>query len=91
MNTHTPLPVRQSPLAIRSRPAVWLLGAKGGAGVTTLTNFWAGWAADARREWPCGNARSEESPYVVIIAHDTLDSLQAAHELLMRHGAAQLD
>lgn len=91
MITHNHLPVRQDPLGSQSQPAVWLLGARGGVGVTTLTSFWAGWAADSRREWPCGNARSVESPYVVLVARETIDGLQAAHELLMQHGAAQLE
>ncbi|MCE5292017.1 MAG: hypothetical protein LLG14_22630 [Nocardiaceae bacterium] len=91
MITHNHLPVRQSPIGLQSQPAVWLLGARGGVGVTTLASFWDGWAADSRREWPCGNARSIESPYVVIVARETIAGLQAAHELVMHHGAAQLE
>lgn len=79
------LDVRTEPIRTRERPAVWLLGCTGGAGVSTLTRFWSGWCADAGDQWPCGAAADFESPYVVLVARDTFTSLRAAHELIAQH------
>ncbi|NNH73660.1 hypothetical protein HLB23_28055 [Nocardia uniformis] len=65
-------------------PMVWLLGAHGGAGVSTLERVLAP-AADAQRRWPA--VLDGESPFVVIVARETLDGLARAHELLRQHRA----
>ncbi|MFF0494338.1 hypothetical protein ACFYTQ_35420 [Nocardia sp. NPDC004068] len=75
------LPVWESPVRHNQRraPAVWLLGAHGGAGVSTLARMLAP-AGDCGRRWPAGLAG--ESPYVVIVARETIEGLSRAHDLL---------
>ena len=75
------LPVwdRPVPCGQRVAPAVWLLGAHGGAGVSTLTRM-LGPAADCGRAWPAGVGG--ESPFVVIVARETIEGLARAHDLL---------
>lgn len=68
----------------RPGPAVWLLGAHGGAGVSTLAHYLE-FAGDSDRRWPCGIDREAESPYVVIVARETTSGLKAAHELIGQH------
>ena len=68
----------------RPGPAVWLLGAHGGAGVSTLAHYLE-FADDCGRRWPCGTDRDTESPYVVIVARETTSGLRAAHELIGQH------
>lgn len=63
-------------------PAVWLLGAHGGAGVTTLAAI-LGPAGDCAGRWPGG--APGESPYVVIVAKETVTGLQAAHDLVRQY------
>ncbi|MDV6296506.1 DUF6668 family protein [Rhodococcus aetherivorans] len=65
-------------------PVVWLLGAHGGAGVSTLAQYWS-FAGDAKRQWPCGNAREIESPYVVVVCRETIPGLSSAHDLILEH------
>lgn len=65
-------------------PLVWLLGAHGGAGVTTLAHL-LGPAADCYRRWPA--VLDGESPYVVIVARETVIGLGAADALLRQHHA----
>ena len=65
-------------------PMVWLVGAHGGAGVTTLS-LQLGMAGDSRRAWPGGF--EDESPYAVVVASETLHGLIAAHHLLVQHRA----
>ncbi|AXY49329.1 hypothetical protein [Rhodococcus ruber] len=65
-------------------PAVWLLGAHGGAGVSTLTQYWD-FADDAQHQWPCGDAREVESPYVVVVCRETVQGLSSAHDLILEH------
>ncbi|MDO1481623.1 hypothetical protein [Rhodococcus ruber] len=65
-------------------PAVWLLGAHGGAAVSTLTQYWS-FADDARHRWPCGDAREVESPYVVVVCRETIQGLSSAHDLILEH------
>ncbi len=61
------LDVRSEPMdGVRPSPAVWLVGAHGGAGVSTLAHYWD-FAGDARQQWPCGTDRERESPYVVVV------------------------
>lgn len=64
----------------RKAPLFWLLGAHGGAGVSTLESVWAP-AGDARRGWPA----AEAAPFVVVVARLQLDGLGAAQQLLLQH------
>ncbi|HJC59537.1 MAG TPA: hypothetical protein H9755_04275 [Candidatus Dietzia intestinigallinarum] len=61
-------------------PAIWLLGAHGGAGVSTLESMWAP-AADSRRGWPA----AETTPFVVVVARMHAAGLDAAHRLCLQH------
>ena len=65
-------------------PAVWLLGAHGGAGVSTLARVLAP-AADCRRRWP--GRFAGESPFVIVVARETVPGLCRALELLRQHAA----
>lgn len=79
------LSVRSEPMdVVRPGPAVWLVGAHGGAGVSTLDRYWD-FAADANRQWPCGNSREVESPYVVVVCKETTEGLSDAHHLILEH------
>lgn len=68
-------------------PLVWLLGAHGGAGVSTLAHVLAP-AADCGRRWPC--AAVEESPFVVLVCRESIDGLTATHELLREYHSGQV-
>ncbi|AEF43100.1 hypothetical protein [Hoyosella subflava] len=70
-------------------PAVWLLGATGGAGVSTLAAFFE-FAEDCQHQWPSGADPHSESPFVVVVARETIASLKAAHALLMQHQSENL-
>ncbi|MBF6181075.1 hypothetical protein IU481_21825 [Nocardia otitidiscaviarum] len=63
-------------------PLVWLLGVHGGAGASTLAHVLAP-AADSHRRWPGGFDR--ESPFVVLVARETISGLSRAHDLLRQH------
>lgn len=63
-------------------PLLWLLGAHGGAGVSTLAQQIAP-AADCGRRWPAVEAG--ESPFVVIVCRETIAGLSAAHDLLRQY------
>ena len=65
-------------------PLLWLLGAHGGAGATTLARLLAP-AADCLRRWPAPTVG--ESPYVVVVARETAIGLAAADALLRQHHA----
>ena len=81
----TSVEVRFDPYPVAAPgPAVWLLGAHGGAGVSTLAQYWS-FADDARRLWPCGDARGTESPYVVVVCRDTIQGLSSAHDLILEY------
>lgn len=60
-------------------PLVWLLGAHGGAGVSTLAHALAP-AGDCARFWPA--VLEDESPFVVVVAKETIEGLTRAHDLL---------
>ncbi|WP_280427904.1 hypothetical protein [Nocardia brasiliensis] len=75
---HVPVPL-PVPSEVTPPPLVWLLGAHGGAGVSTLERLLAP-AADCRRQWPA--VLAGESPYVLVVARETLDGLSRAHDLL---------
>ncbi|BAE46287.1 hypothetical protein [Rhodococcus erythropolis] len=82
--------VLEAPMSVdRPGPAVWLMGSKGGAGVSTLAQ-WLSFTGDSDRQWPCGTDVEAESPYVVIVARETSDGLRAAHGLIVRHKEREL-
>lgn len=80
----TPIWDRPIPHSAARAPMLWLLGAHGGAGVSTLERVLAP-AADTQRRWPA--VLDGESPFVAIVARETLDGLARAHELLRQHRA----
>ncbi|MBF6169593.1 hypothetical protein IU486_33465 [Streptomyces gardneri] len=63
-------------------PLVWLLGVHGGAGASTLAHVLAP-AADSGRRWP--GVFDRESPFVVLVARETIAGLSRAHDLLRQH------
>lgn len=65
-------------------PVMWMLGAHGGAGASTLAQTWAP-AGDARGGWPA----KDQYPHVVVVARTHRVGLTAAHTLL-RQAAADL-
>ncbi|MCW4353406.1 hypothetical protein ONR57_08865 [Hoyosella sp. YIM 151337] len=65
-----------------AHPAFWLLGAHGGAGVSTLTQVMLP-AGDCMRKWPSGHP--SESPLVVIVARTHGTGLSAAHRQIARY------
>ena len=65
-------------------PLVWLLGVHGGAGATTLSHVLAP-TADSYRRWP--GVFERESPFVVLVARETIAGLTRAHDLLRQHHA----
>ncbi|MEW1736234.1 DUF6668 family protein [Nocardia beijingensis] len=79
-----PVPVGRGAIPGGRPPLVWLLGAHGGAGVTTLERLLAP-AADCHRRWPAPIGR--ESPYVLVVARATVIGLAAADALLRQHHA----
>ena len=82
---HTSFDARVEPYPVAAPgPAVWLLGAHGGAGVSTLAQYWD-FAEDAKHQWPCGTAREVESPYVVVVCRETIQGLSSAHDLILEH------
>ncbi|WP_194829288.1 DUF6668 family protein [Nocardia sp. XZ_19_231] len=79
-------PVWHKPLSqTRPHPAFWLLGAHGGAAVSTLDRAWAP-AADALGGWPA----ADSYPNVVICARTHRAGLSAAHVLLRQAAAHQI-
>ncbi|KZM74519.1 hypothetical protein [Nocardia terpenica] len=65
-------------------PLVWLLGVHGGAGASTLAHVLAP-AADSHRRWP--GVFERESPFVVLVARETIAGLTRAHDLLRQYHA----
>ncbi|GAA5054185.1 hypothetical protein [Nocardia callitridis] len=63
-------------------PLVWMLGVHGGAGASTLAHVLAP-AADSGRRWP--GVFDRESPFVVLVARETIAGLTRAHDLLRQH------
>lgn len=70
------------PRLAKRPPVMWLLGAHGGAGVSTLESIWAP-AADSRRGWPA----ADSAPFVVVVARMHAAGLDAAHRLCLQHQA----
>lgn len=84
--------VWDTPIPTSGAPGLWLLGAHGGAGVTTLCR-WIGPAGDAQGRWPGGHAR--QSPFVVLVAEESVTALTRVHALVRQFatggaGSAQL-
>lgn len=75
------LPIREQ----RSQPAVWWLGAHGGAGESTLASLRPGWSASAGHAWP-RNADGTRTQ-VVIVARSNAAGLRAAQNALRQWGA----
>lgn len=81
-------PVHAAPIAPADQnrpPAIWLLGAHGGAGVTTLEESWAP-AGDCLGGWPSADA----DPYTVIVCRTHARGLEAAHILLRQARAGHI-
>ncbi|WP_280421391.1 DUF6668 family protein [Nocardia carnea] len=85
LHLRAPVWDRPVPVADGQRPPlVWLLGAHGGAGTTSLERLLAP-AADCYRRWPA--PIRPESPYVLVVARETAIGLAAADALLRQHHA----
>ena len=63
-------------------PGLWLLGAHGGAGVSTLCR-WLSPAGDAQGRWPGGHGK--QSPFVVLVAEESVTALTKAHALVRQY------
>ena len=75
------LPIRDTPHPDGASSMVWLVGAHGGAGVSTLAQMWQH-AGDGGARWP---GLTTESPYTVLVARDTAAGLDAAHLALRQY------
>lgn len=76
-------PVHTEPIAgVGRAPVMWLLGAHGGAGVSTLARVWAP-AADAHGGWPAHDRYRS----VIVVARTHRTGLAAAHDLLLQSAA----
>lgn len=74
------LPIAEEPIWQGDRaPVMWLVGAHGGAGTTTLATSWAP-AAEAAGMWPA----ADKHPYVVLVCRSHLSGLERAHELALQ-------
>lgn len=60
-------------------PLVWLVGAHGGAGVTSLAHAIAPFG-DAGRQWPA----HDEHPWTIIVARTTRDGIEVAHDAALQ-------
>ena len=63
-------------------PLVWLLGAHGGAGISTLGHV-LDFAGECGQKWP--GPFDGESPFVAIVARERVGSLDQAGDLLRQH------
>ncbi|MGN2642258.1 hypothetical protein ACTD5D_40045 [Nocardia takedensis] len=70
----------------RVAPLVWLVGAHGGAGVSSVAAS-IGFAGDAQRRWPTrvGFGDGDDSPLVVLLARTHMAGLAALHHTLLAH------
>lgn len=73
--------VWDAPVSASGSPGLWLLGAHGGAGVSTLCR-WIGPAGDAQGCWPGGH---KHSPFVVLVAEESVRALGCAHALVRQY------
>lgn len=76
------LPVREQ----RATPAVWWLGAHGGAGESTLAALWPGVTAAAGHAWP--RSVDGSTTQVVVVARANVSGLRAAQNALRQWGAS---
>lgn len=74
--------VWDEPVPTDGSPGLWLLGAHGGAGVSTLCR-WIGPAGDAQGRWPGGHG--QQSPFVVVVAEESVAGLNRAHGLVRQY------
>lgn len=74
--------VWDEPIPAGGSPGLWLLGAHGGAGVSTLCR-WVGPAGDAQRQWPGGHGR--QSPFVVVVTEESVAGMNRAHGLVRQY------
>lgn len=65
-------------------PMAWLVGAHGGAGVTTLAHTLAPFG-DAGQTWPV----MDENPWCVVVARATREGVEAAHNAVLQAQAAK--
>ena len=65
-------------------PMAWLVGAHGGAGVTTLAHTLAPFG-DAGMTWPV----QDEHPWCVVVARATREGVEAAHNAVLQSQAAK--
>lgn len=81
------LKVASSPLApSRERsPLVWLVGAHGGAGTSTLARV-LGPFGDAGQTWPA----EDEQRWCVVVARSTRSGVEAAHDTVLQARAGQV-
>lgn len=80
------LPVATEPLAPAGEwaPLVWLVGAHGGAGTTTLAHALAPFG-DAGQQWP----GEDEERWCVIVARSTRAGVEAAHDAVLQSQAGK--
>ena len=77
------LPVADDPLVPadtgQMAPAVWLVAAHGGAGVTSLSHVWEP-MGDAGQQWPA----ADEHPWCVVVCRSTKTGLEKAHQAVLQ-------
>lgn len=78
-------PVSQPGGESATPPLFWLVGARGGVGVSTLATIWEP-AGDSDRRWP---GREDESPYAVVVCRSNALSMSHAADLLRQYHAGQ--
>lgn len=80
---HRRAPSWAGPVPIGDRqPLVWLLGAHGGAGVSSLEHCLP-FTADCGDRWPA--VIGSETPLVVVVARETIAGISSAHDLLRQY------
>lgn len=70
------------PVPASGSPGLWLLGAHGGAGTSTLCR-WIGPAGDAQGRWPGGHG--QQSPLVVLVAEESVTALAKSQALVRQY------
>lgn len=83
------LPVATTSVATKTgstdpAPAVWLVGAHGGAGCTTLAHLCAP-MGDAGQVWPA----AEENPFCIVVCRSTKHGLERAHQAALQARAGE--
>lgn len=74
--------VWDQPVPASTSPGLWLLGAHGGAGTSTLCR-WIGPAGDAQGRWPGGHG--QQSPFVVLVTEESVTALSRAQALVRQY------